>query len=111
MLAFDSYREATMKGLTGPGNGGFPSGIDDLWVLATYAGPHSLDYERWELRQRSRKRSSQSSNRGCAWKGQEVPCHPRRRVDEIVATQSRQCAKIRQFRLSPLERKPLQRLT
>ena len=34
-------------GFIGPGNDGFPCGIDDLWVLATDAGLHSLIYECW----------------------------------------------------------------
>ena len=39
------HRKAPMKGLIGPGNGGFQCGSDDLRVLATDAGLHSLTYE------------------------------------------------------------------
>ena len=43
------HRKAPVKGLIGPGNGGFPCGIDDPWVLATDADLHSLIYDCWEL--------------------------------------------------------------
>ena len=43
------YRKTPKKGLIGPGNVGFPSGIDDLRMFATDAGLHSLIYVCWEL--------------------------------------------------------------
>ena len=43
------HRKAPIKGLIGPGNGGFPCGIDDPRVLVTDAGLHSLIYDCWEL--------------------------------------------------------------
>ena len=41
------HRKAPVKGLIE--NGGFPCGIDDLRVVATDAGLHSLIYDCWEL--------------------------------------------------------------
>ena len=41
-LHLTSHRKAPVKGIIGPGNGGLPCGIDDLQVLATGAGQHSL---------------------------------------------------------------------
>ena len=44
-------RKVRVKGLIGPGNGGFSYDIDDRRVLATDAGLHSLTSECLELRQ------------------------------------------------------------
>ena len=86
-------------------------GINHLRVLATHAGLHSLIYERWELRQSGLKMGHNPGN-------EDAPGKVTRFHDTPAAKSSRLWlpfvlvpTKIRQFRLSPLVRKPLQRLT
>ena len=43
------HRKAPVRGLIGPGNGGFPCGIDNPRALATDADLHSLIYDCWEM--------------------------------------------------------------
>ena len=106
---FTVHRKSVTMGLIGPGNGGLPCAIDDLRVLVTDAGRTSLIW--WVLgtvlvvskmltflEMRMHLDSSQHF----------IP-HSLR-ADEIVATVC-SCTKLRRFRLSPLLRKPSQRLT
>ena len=101
-----AHRKAPMKGLIGPGNGGFPCTVDG------FGYPRPMLFCRrssYECCQWSRK-CSHSSKWGCTGIDHEIPCHTRSRVDEIVAIVC-SFTEIRRFRLPPPVTKTLQRLT
>ena len=90
-----------------PENVGFPCGIDDPRVSAAAACLPSVILRVlgtmlfcWELFQWFGK-GSHFSKWGCTGIDHEIPCHSRRRVDEIVATVCSRI-KIRRFLLLPL---------
>ena len=100
--------KAQTVGLIVPENGGFPCVIDGLRVFATDAGLSSLILRVLETVLVVSKQPAFLEIKKHR-ENHDISCHTRRKV-EILATVF-SCTKIRQCRLSPLVRKPLQRLT